>query len=469
MGTDEDRTESRRPSAPVTAKLAQFIVRTKYEDIPGEVVRLAKNSFLDTLGIALAGTVEDAPSILSRFAREAGSSPVASVIGKGFKSAARDAALINGTSADVIGFSDISVINMHHPSVPVCAAMWAIGEQYRSTGKALITAHVLGVEVSDKISSAIRPGFQKKGWHPLAVLGTFGATAASGKLLGLDAGRMANALGIAAQEASGLRATMGTMSKAYGGGRGAENGVVAAKLAQMGFTGPTDVFEARNGFLQTFGGGAGGEEILEHLGAPYEFESPGITLKRFPTCTRSHNAIQGVLELKRKHAFSADDVESVECSVTPAVADLLKYPSPRNKLEAKYSLEFCVALALLEGRVVIAAITDDRVNEPKMLDLMRRVKMVVSADMAALGYNPDTAPFGCTVTIKLRNGLAHTCRVDKGPWEPATPPSWDELLEKYRSCAETVLSREKIDESIDIVRNLERAEDISRLMDIVRT
>ena len=452
----------------ITAKLADFIVSTRFENLPSEVVRLAKNSFLDTLGIALGGALEQAPRVLTRLVKELGGEPTASVVGQGYRTNAPQAALVNGTAGDIVGWSDISVIQMTHPSVSICPAAWAIGEQIAAPGKQVLAAHVIGVEVADKIGAGVRPGFQLKGWHPLAVLNTFGAAATAGKLLGLDFAAMGNALGIAGAEASGIRAAMGSMSKAYGAGRSARDGVISALLAKLGFTGPTNVLEARDGFLQTFGDGATGAGILEHLGDPYEFTSPGITLKKFPACTRSHNGIQGILDLRKEHRFSVDDVESVECLVTPAVVDYLKFPSPRSKFESKYSMEFCAAVALLDGKVALSSFSENRVQDPATLSVMKRVHMSVWPEYAKHGYNPPHAPYGCLVKIRLKDGRELSRQVDQGPWEPATPPSWDDLVEKYRANAELALPKDKIDQSIELISKLERLDDIRKLMDVVR-
>ncbi len=466
MGTDVEIRSSQQ--AGLTARLVEFIVDTRYEHIPAEVIWLAKYSFLDTLGLVLGGMTEPAPQILTRYVKTQGGIPTATILTQGFKTCAPSAAFVNGTAGDVAGWSDVSVVQMNHPSVSICPAAWAVGEQLGSSGEDILLAHIVGTEVANKIGAGIRPGFQLKGWHPVAVLNTFGAAAAVGKLLKLDFTQMANALGIAGAEASGIRAAMGTMSKAYGAGRSARDGITCALLAGMGFTGPADVLEARDGFLQTFGDGCSGANILEHLGDPFEFVSPGITLKKFPSCTRSHNAIQGVLNLIKKNGFKSDDVESVECLVTPAVADFLKFPSPRTKFEAKYSMEFCVAAALLDGNITISSFSDTKVRDSRIVSLMQRVKMTVWAEYAKDGYNPPYAPYGCVVKIKLRNGKELSERVDQGPWVSQNAPSWDEVVEKYRSNAEPVLKKDAVDQSIDMVKNIERLENITHLLDGLR-
>jgi len=452
----------------VTKRLAEFVVDTGYENIPNKAVELAKLSFLDTMGIALGGSVEDGPRILSRFVKESGGHPMASLVGQGFKSTAQSAALVNGTASDIIGFSDLSVVSMHHPSAGVCPAIWALGEQYQSSGKDVILAHIIGVEIADKIGMGVRPRFHQKGWHPLGVLNTFGATAAACKLLGLDADTIAKALGIAGQQTSGIRGAMGSMSKALGAGLANENGVLAARLAQMGFTGNPTIMETSCGFLQTFGEGADGQAILEHLGDPLTFIEPGITLKPYPSCTCTHTAITAVIRLRQEHKIAPENVESVACSVSPRIADVLRFADPQNKFESKYSMPYCVAKALLDGRIVITSFSDEQVKDPKVQDLIKRVTMTVSPELASLGYNPDSAPYGCTVSIKLKSGEEYTHRLDRGPWEPQTPPSWEAASEKYRSCASLVLKPDAIEESIDIIHSIEKAENLCRLMDIVR-
>jgi len=458
---------SNRIEAPITRRLAEFVVQAKYEDLPAEVVRLAKNSFLDTLGIAIGGMVEPAPAILLKFCQEQGGAPAATVIGANYRTNAPNAALVNGTAADIVGFSDISVIQMTHPSVSICPAVWAVGEQVRASGRAALLAHVIGVEIADKLGAGIRPGFQLKGWHPMAVLNTFGAAAAAGKLLGLDETRLSCALGIAGAEASGMRVAMGSMSKAYGAGRSARDGIVSALLSEAGFTGPQNVIEGRDGFLQTFGDGAGGAGILENLGKPFEFISPGITLKKFPACTRSHNGIQGVLDLRKRHGLKPEDIEHVDCLVTPAVVDYLKFPQPQTKFQSKYSMEFCVATAIRDGRVIIQSFTDEKVRDPELLALMKKVKMTVWDEYEKFGYNPPHAPYGCLVKIRLKDGRELSQQVDKGPWEPETPPQWDDLAEKFVGNAEMLLPRPAIERVIDCVARLETLEDLSELVAFV--
>ena len=467
-----DATVAERPVATklaITASLVDFVVRTRFCDIPLGAVERAKLSFFDAVGVAIGGSLEPGPQILARFVKQAGGTAAASVMGQGFKTTAQYAAWVNGTAADVNGWADFSVTHMNHPTASICPATLALGEARHARGEDVLLAYILGVEISNKIAAGVKPGFHIKGWHALGVCNTFGAAAAAGKLLALDREQLANAFGIAGAEASGIKASMVTMTKSYVAGASARDGIGAAVLAQMGFTGPRDVIEARDGFLQTFGDGVDGRRMLDHLGDPFEFVAPGLTLKSYPSCTHTHTGIHAALELKRHENIQLDDIESIECAVTPVMNDFLQWHDPRNTAEAKFSMEFCVASALVEDKLDMGNFTEEKLSSADVRPLMRRVKMNVSPELARLGYNPEAAPSGCILTIRLKNGVEHVRRQYKGPWEPETPPDFDALSAKFESCAGAVLAHDRVERTIALLRNLEKLDDVSRLMDLLRS
>jgi len=452
----------------ITSALVNFVCNARFEDISAEVLLRAKYSFFDAVGVSIGGSVEPGPQLLARFVKESGGVPASSVIGHGFKTTPQYAAWVNGTATDVNGWADFSVTHMNHPTASICPAVLALGEARSASGRDIMLAYILGVEISNKVAAGVKPGFHLKGWHALGVCNTFGAVAAAGKLLRLEQQQLANAFGIAAAEASGVKASMVTMTKSYVAGGSARDGITAALLAQMGFTGPVDVMEARDGFLQTFGDGVDGHQMVEHLGDPFEFVSPGLTLKSYPSCTHTHTAIHAALELKREHNIQAADVESIQSAVTPVVADFLQWHDPQTRVEAKFSMEFCVASALVEGKMDMANFADDSLSSPAIRDLMGRVNMIVSPELARLGYNPEMAPSGCILTIRLKSGKEYVRRMLKGPWEPETPPSWAALSTKFDSCARTVLRPAQISDVMSMLREVERLDDVGGLMDAIR-
>lgn len=452
----------------LTEQLATSVSRVQFDELPAAVVQRAKNSILDTIGVALAGAAEPGARMLAGYVAQNGGKPACSLWGHRAKSSARNAALANGMSAHMLGYSDLSVTPVVHPSISVLPAVLSLAEAHAMSGEDVIAAYVIGVEVACKLGEVVGSQFNIKGWHPCSVLGAFGATAGAARTLGLDPAKTANALGLAGMQTAGIKAGMGTMAKAYGAGRAAENGVVGAELANAGFTGPTAVLEGVDGFLQTFGDGASAERMMEGFGKPYHFVRPGIALKPYPSCTCSHTSIKSVLTLREQHGIEPDAVREIECSVSPAVANYLKFPRPRDALQAKYSLQFCVAAALIDGIVDIDTFVDERVRDPQVVALMERTRMVISPELAALGFNPQEAPFGSRVTIRLRDGRELHHRQDKGPWEPDTAPSWDELLSKYRSCAGRVLEGRSVDETVAVIARLEERRDVMHLMDLLR-
>jgi len=469
MTAVEKLSDFQEPKTGLTRKIAAFAVETRFEDIPDAVIDGAKRSQLDTLGVALGGVADDeAAKILGRFARDLGGPGEATVVGQGFKASLPYAALANGTAADVIGFSDVAMETMNHPSPSVCAALWALAEKIGASGRDILAAHAIGLEIAEKTGHGIRPQFHQRGWEPRGVLNTFGAAAACARLLGLDAGAAANALGICGAEASGMRAVKGTMSKAYITGMAARNGLEAALLAARGFTGPANVFEARDGVLQTFGEGADGEIIRQNLGNPWEYIAPGITYKAHPVCTCSHPAIEAALKLRAEHGVKADDVESIVCATTPGAADWLPFSEPTGKFQGKYSMPFIVALALVEGRVVLGDVTDGKLQDPGIRALMEKISMTVLEEYRIAGYTPSHAPYGCQVTMTLKDGREVVHKQDNPAWGPATPPAWDALAGKYRSCAELVLDADATRRSIALIGDFENLETITELMDTVR-
>jgi len=449
----------------VTASIARFAADSRFSAIPAAVVAHAKDSFLDALGITLAGAVEPAGRITAKHAMRSGGASEASIFCCRFKVPAIAAARVNGTSAHAVGFSDFSVPALMHPSVAVLPAVWAAGESKRASGKDVLGAYVTGVEVSCKIARALTPEFTQRGFHPCAIVGTFGAAIAAGKLLGLDAAGLSRALGIAGVRAGGIKVSLGSMAKAYAVGNAAEGGVAAAELAELGLTGPDAVLEGRDGFFATFGSGFDAAAAAANLGAPWEFESPGITIKPYPACTRSHPAIDAALEVYAQPGFDSADVESVQCDVTPEVLQVVRVSSPVNPMEAKFSLPFCMAAALTDGCIGMDTFTVEKLSAPPVRSLMQRVRPSTVDALRSRG------PFAAEVAVRLKSGRVYRGRCDFNMWDQPdhlAPRKREQLVRKFRQCAGRVLGDDGIGEIIDIVDCLEREPDLERLMCILR-
>ena len=443
-----------------TDAVASFIVETSYQQIPRDAINIAKRSILDCLGCILAGTEEAAGDIVTRYAREMGGHPEASVIGGGFKTAAPQAALANGTMGHALDYDDVAANWLGHPTVALLPAVLAIAEKERLSGKESLEGYIAGFEVASKIGRAIGMGHYTWGWHATGTLGTMGAAAATAKMLQLDAHQAKMALGIAASLAGGTRQNFGTMTKPFHAGSASRNGMVAALLAKKGFTADEAILESPMGFLRLFSGGGDYDpaKAAEGLGTSFDILSPGVSMKPYPCCYLTHRCIDAILHLIREYDIRADDVELVECRTSEFLTQVFIPSQPRSALEGKFSMQYCMAIALLDRQVGLRQFNDEKVRDPKAQGLLKRVRFV----------HPEGASFNEAVTLKLKDGgeLCHEVANPKG--DPQNPMTDEELAAKYRDCAGVRLSPEAIRKSLDMVSHLDDIEDITELMDLLR-
>ena len=449
-----------------TEKLARFVAETSYESLPKEAVVAAKRAVLDTLAVSIAGHREEAGQIIAAYTRELAADGDAGVIGCGFRAAATEAALANGAFAHALDYDDVNLSMRGHPSAPVLPAVLALGERSGATGRQVIVAFVLGFEVECKVGAAMGGSSYAHGWHPTATLGTLGAAAASAKLLRLETDATRAALGIAASTAGGTRQNFGTMTKPLHVGVAARNGVAAGLLAQRGFTADPDIIEAPLGFLPLFArpGDYDPDKVTASLGEPFDIVHPGIGVKLYPCCYATHRALDAVLALQRERSVDPERVQEVTVEVSRGTGMPLIHHRPQTGLEGKFSMEYCLAAALLDRRVSLASFADEAVQRPQAQDLLRRVDMIEAKD-APHGEGPILGP--ATVTLTLDDGSRLSRRVDIPKGDPRAPVTWEELAAKYRDCAAEVLSPEATERTLQIIESLEAAPNVRELMDLV--
>jgi len=362
------------PATPgLTRYVSEFIANTKYDDLPAEGIAHGKNTLLDAFGVGLAGSVSS-PATHVRLYLEKGGwlKGEASIWGTSQRAAPRFAALANGISIHADDFDDTG--SSLHSSAPLLPAVVAHCEVGRRSGKDLMLAYQIGVEVENRIGDAISPEHKASGFHTAGTCGVFGSTAASAKLLGLAPAVTAMALGIAGSESSGLRRNYGTMTKSFNAGHAAEGGVVAAGLAAAGFTAAPDILEAKLGFFQAYGRSYDPHLIMGRLGNPWMFISPGDMVKRFPCGTIQQPIMDLVLRLMGEHHITAHDVARVEVGGNQRNIETLMRHQPKNGLEAKFSMEFAIAVLLVEGKAGLAQFTDAVVQRPAVQAMISRVR-----------------------------------------------------------------------------------------------
>lgn len=449
-----------------TETVAHFIYHSSWNEIPREAVEIAKLHILDTLGVLCAGTSESITLIIKKYIQSMGCKPESSLLTQDIKTSPQYAAFGNGMLAHVLDFDDYEWPSMAHPSATVLPAVLSVGERLHASGRECLEAYLAGMEVISRVGMGINPSHTDKGWHSTCVLGTLGSASASAKLLKLDVERTKTALGIAASMSSGLRGNFGTMTKPFHAGHAARNGVEAAILASMGFTARQNILEHKLGFCRIFTQDDEFDlhKITDGLGDPFSILSPGIGKKLFPSCAATHSVLDGVFHLIRKHNISAADVDSVECGIFYLYPDLLIYPRPKTGLEGKFSLEFCVALALTEGAVRLKDFSDAKVNDPPIQALIKRVNKFVTDEVGGRG----TQYPGATVTINLKDGTSCFTKIEARKGSPFNPLTRDEVITKFVENASILFSGAKVDEMIETVLNLNDVNDIGDVIHILR-
>src|ERR1700732_3785238 len=456
-------------TAGLTAYVGRFVATTTYGQIPQEVIELGKKSILDGLGLALAGSRAETGSISRKYVQQIGvCNGKATIIGSAEKTSPRFAALINGISihADVFDDTQLAAAKdrvyglLMHPTVPVLPAIFALAEQHSVSGKEWMLAYHVGAEVECKIAEAIAPRHYQDGFHTTGTCGPLGSAAACAKLLKFDLPKTLNAFGLAASQSGGLRENFGTMTKPFQAGRAAESGLVSAELVALGWTAAEQILEADRGFFRAFGGSFDPSAIKDRLGKPWTFASPGVSLKPYPSGSLAHPAMTELARLIDANKIQAAQVEKVDIGANHNMTTTPLPHPPETGLEAKFSMEFCIAILLLERKAGLGEFSDKVVQRPDVQEMIRRVNFYVDPEAESAGYDKMTS----LLKIHLKDGRIISGRADFGKGSPANPMTFEEAAAKFRGCAEFAdwpkLKTEKI---IAFVRALDTALDVSAL------
>ena len=443
----------------LTARVAEFAVKTSLEDCPPEALARVRLAALDTLGVMLAGAGEPAARAVRAVARAESGTPLATVVGTRLVTSPGWAALANGTAGHAHDFDDTNFALMGHPSVPLLAVALAAGEAETADGRAVTLAYIVGFEVSATLGAALNPEHYTRGWHATSTLGTLGCAAAAARLLRLDVTQTRHALAIAATHASGLKENFGSMTKPYHAGHAALSGIRSAQLAREGLTGSDTALEGKQGYVAAFGGGPRLEQSLDGLGRVWQLLASGIAVKPYPSCALTHSAIDALLELRAAHGLAPRDVVAVEVAVNRVVPDVLTHTRPTTALERKFSMQFCAAAALAEGRVDLRSFEDGEVRNPVLRALMERVTLVVDPSL------PDGLEQHAwsRVALRLADGRTLTTGPRGAHGHPDTPLAPEALHAKFLACATRVLPEDEAEGVAEQLAHLEDVPDIRAL------
>jgi 2-methylcitrate dehydratase PrpD len=437
----------------VTERLARYVLETSYPSFPKEVVHQGKRCFLDLLGVALGGAKQPLSKILLKMVKDFGGQPQATILGHGLKTNVMNAALVNGAMAHALDYDDTHSGSLGHPSAPLIPAVLAVAEWKGLSGKSALEAFILGFEVETRIGLGMGMKPYDRGWHATSTFGRFGAAVAAGKLLGLSLEEMKIALGLAGTQAAGLRLVFGTMTKPFHPGKCAFDGVLSAILAQRGFTCAPNIIEGKKGYWEVLGDDSNLEPMVKDLGKKYEVLKN--TFKPYAACLLTHPTIDAILEMRNKYNLKPEDVEAISCDVGKFCLDSAGQVEPKTGLSGKFSTYYCAALALAEGEAGENMFTDKKVQDPQMVALRKKVKAKVVP-----GYKDTEAK----VTITAKGGKKYSAYVDTPKGDPRNPPTDEELENKFRSLAPSVLPQKKINSLVDTIWNLEKVKNIRQVL-----
>ncbi|MFH1933063.1 MAG: MmgE/PrpD family protein [Pseudomonadota bacterium] len=446
--------------------LVRYVVKTKYEDIPGKVVNHDKNILLDSLGCILAGSSAPAIKEIVEVVREMGGKEESSVMVFGGKVPSMMAALANASIAQARDFDDTHDAAILHPHASVLSTALAVSEATGTSGKEFLTAVILGVEVECRIGVAIKTALS---FTRTGTLGYFGATAAAGKLLGLSQDELVNAFGIVyAQVSTTLQSVIdGALVKRMHPGFAGKAAILSCKLARKGITGCKEVLEGEYGYLNLYEkGDYDREQIIDGLGKRYEVNN--LSVKPYPCARDMHGALDIAVELFQEGKVDVDRIKEVVITMPKAAFDVSGKPyeaiSGHEVVEAILNGAYCTATALVYGRVEIGNFTPDGVKDPKVIDLAKKTKTILDPKLPVKGL----VPMSVKITYEDGAVIERTTEVLKG--DPANPLSADELEEKFRLCAKYAVvpfEEERLLGIMEEVKQIEERPNTDRLVSLM--
>jgi 2-methylcitrate dehydratase PrpD len=439
-----------------TEALATFLAETGFENFNAALVERGKLLVIDFIGGALGGANTKVGRMLESYIIEKGGKPEARVIGRNFQTTAGYAAYLNGVFNHATELESVSKGTSPNP-LAVIATSLAVAEKMNLGGPEVLEGVVLGFEIQGRVGQTSLKGVSKTG--RISIFNHLGTAAAASKLMKLDAHQTRMALGIAAFQAGGLITTVGTMAHVLELAVSARDGIEAAELAKRGGTSHPDIIEAPQGFCDALieAGEYDLDKMTENLGKTYQIAAPGISIKKYPCCYRAHRALDALFDILSEEQISYDEIERVTVELNLYDSYLMKFPVPQTGEEAKFSFEHILGAAILKGKVWVDSFTEESVIDPKYLEARSKVDVVIHSE-----WPPGRAEARTPVTLKLIDGREFSKEAGS-PREPSV----EQLLGRYRQAADSILTPDQKENSIELLLNMDRVRDVSEVMRLV--
>jgi len=436
----------------LTRDLGRFVADAAFARLPAEAIDVARIGFIDCIATMIAGAHDPAPQLLRRALQPTDGE--ASLYFSGERAPAPEAAWINGTAGHALDYDDVASLR-GHPSTVLVPAIIAEGEALGASGRDMLAAYVVGYETWAELAWRDPGHHHRKGWHPTGIFGPIGAAAACASLRRLDAQRTAHALALAASQSSGIMANFGTMTKPFHAGRSAHSGLFAARLAEIGFTASADALEHPQGFLSAVSpaGEVDRETPARGLGEEWKIVKYRLGIKKYPACYCTHRALDAMLELLARRPLGPEEIEKITVSLSDTHALILRNHAAQTGLEAKFSIEFAMAAAVVARRAGLGEYSDSFVRRPEVQALMRKVAVETNRN-----YDPEVS--GASVWDQVRIDLAdggsiESEKVSRAKGHADRPLTEAELFEKFRGCLDAGGSRVAPEALFDRLKHLE--------------
>ncbi|MBI2859843.1 MAG: MmgE/PrpD family protein [Chloroflexi bacterium] len=441
-------------------QLAAFFAGLDYGSLSAEVVERTKDLILDQLGVELAASTKPWSVAVLRYIRDQGSRGPSTIVNYGDKMTMENAAFANATFGHGFELDDTYPPGSTHPGSVVIPAALAVGERELIDGKKFLLAVVSGYEAMGRVARCVAPFLLRRGFHPTSTAGTFGAAAATAKVLGFDGGLMLNALSIAGSHSAGIEEytqTGGSMKRTHAG-IAAQGGMRSAFLARAGLTGPPTVLEGKKGFCQAFSSQYDLQKLVSGLGA--DFVVAGMGIKRHCCCYQVQAPLDATSKIVKEHGIKPGDIaEIVMGTNSNALETVGKIREPREVAGAQFSAAFSLAMCVVKGSNGFRDYTEENLQDADIKELARKVRLEVDDEINA-AYPLKRA---IRMTVKLKDGTTYQEKLEGARGTPANPMTRAELEEKFHGLATVVLADSRAKEIVKVVRSLDEVGNISTL------
>ncbi|MBN1333295.1 MAG: MmgE/PrpD family protein [Synergistales bacterium] len=440
----------------ISRQCADFVTSVSFPELGLETVSVAKKCIIDWLGCVLGGSSTSAARIIGDLVDEMGGKPQSTLVGDFKKTTALQASMVNAYNCHILEMDDVHKSSIVHPAAPVISSVFALGEYLGSSGKELVEAIVAGYDVMIRIGEAVTPSHYTI-WHSTATCGTFGAAAATAKLLGLDEMQTLYSIGNAGSQAAGLWefATDKAMTKYLHCGKAAYNGLLSSLMAKKGFTGATMILEGDRGFFKAYSKETNFEDSFKDMGEKYRINE--TVYKPYASCRHTHGPINGILEIMAQHGLSSADVESVNVQTYDTVLKLAGNTDYSTPPAARFSIYYCLACALLFGRVGVSEFREEVLKDPLMAEIIPRIKVEATEEMNSM----YPARWASKITITTKSGENYSTFIEYPKGDPENTMMDEEIEKKYLSLANLKINEATALTLLERCRNIEQYDNLA--------